>query len=146
MLVEKRAKMTAQSQEKANPAPKDEKGDAHRTVTHPGANRSELLVAIRQAEVSAAEKRAAAEKLAEDIRAEGRKAALRVAEDAEREGRALVKEAVAKAAGECELVRRERLAKARVQADAIAASARVKFPELAKTILEELERGDDAKD
>jgi vacuolar-type H+-ATPase subunit H len=149
MLVEKRAKMTAPSPDKTKSTPPNEKkgnGLDHHAVTHPGADRSNILIAIRQSEASAAKKREAAEKRAEEIRAEGRKAATRLGEDAENEGRALVKAAVEKASKDCEVAKKERLAKAHGQATAITASARVKFPELAKSILQELDRGDDVKD
>jgi vacuolar-type H+-ATPase subunit H len=148
MLVEKRAKM-ATTPDKTDSAPPREKqggGAAHSAKAHPGADRANLLIAIRQAEAAAAKERGAAEKRAEETRAAGRKAAMRLAEEAEKEGRVLLRAALEKASKECEAVRKERLAKARAQADAISASARVKFPELAKSILQELERGDDAKD
>jgi vacuolar-type H+-ATPase subunit H len=141
--------MTESTPDHTTDASRNEKkggGQAHHAVAHPGANRSNLLIAIRQAEASAATNREIAEKQADEIRAEGRKAAIKLGEDAESEGRALVKDAVAKAARECEHARKDRLDKANAQAAAITASARLKFPELAKTILQELERGDDAKD
>ncbi|MFH0815509.1 MAG: hypothetical protein V1934_01655 [Methanobacteriota archaeon] len=147
MLVEKGPKM-ASSTDKPDPAPANIKpgsGQAHHTVTHPGADRSNLLIAIRQAEVSAAKKKEEAEKRAEAARAEGRKAAIRLAEQAEAEGRGLLRQALEKAAMECEHARKDRLAKAHAQAAAIAESSRIKFPELAKKILQGLERGDDAK-
>jgi len=141
--------MTASQPDKIENTPPNEKkatGPHHHAVTHPGADRSNLLIAIRQAEASAAKKREAAEMRAEEIRSDGRKAAVRLVEEAELEGRALVKLAVEKAAKDCELARKERLSKANGEANAIAASARVRFPELAKTILKDLERGEDAKD
>ena len=141
--------MASSSPDNTNPAPPKENeggGPAHHAKAHPGADRSNLLIAIRQAEASAAKKRDAAEKRAEETRAEGRKAAIKLAEDAEREGRALVKAAVAKAAGECELARKERLSEAQGRATAISASAKLRFPNLANTMLQELDRGEDVKD
>jgi regulator of protease activity HflC (stomatin/prohibitin superfamily) len=111
-----------------------------------GAGRAGVLDSVRRAEERAAAAKADAERRAADIVGEGQRSAARVESDAHDEGRIHIKKALEKAAADAERDRVERMLKVKAESDATMAAARARFPELAKSILGELERGKDAED